>query len=120
MRKYDNFSSVCDKCGGKGWFEKEEECTREISIPCKCCGSYEYAKTKKCNGKNVLIDYSDIAKKFIPYYESQKRIKVKFSYGETKGGTIGMTTGWKPVFILMLTSRSIGSSYILTDKEKII
>jgi hypothetical protein len=118
--KYNNFSSVCDTCGGNGWFEKHCDCTRKISIPCAYCGSYEEAELMECTGKNVLIDYSDISKQFIPYYENGSRIKVKFSYGEIKSGTIGKTTGWKPVFILMLTSRSTGSSYVLTDKEKIV
>lgn len=118
--KYNNYTSICNKCGGKGWFEKPEKCTREISIPCKHCGSYENAKLKKCKGTNVLIDYSSISKQFAPYHESQNRIKVKFSYGEIKSGTVGMTTGWKPVFILMLTTRSLGSSYVLTDKEIIL
>lgn len=74
----------------------------------------------KCKGKNIMIDYSDISKQFIPYYENKTRIKVQFSYGGIKTGIVGKTTGWKPVFILMLRSNSRGSSYILTDKEIII
>jgi hypothetical protein len=74
----------------------------------------------QCTGTNIIIDYSQIAKKFVSAYESEKRITVKFSYGETKRGTVGMTTGWKPVFILMLRANSTGSSLVLTDKDELI
>ena len=60
---------------------------------------------------------SDLAKQFVPYFESGQRIEVKFIWGdkiELKRGTVGVTTGWKPVFLLMKNSRSIGSSDILT------
>ncbi len=60
-----------------------------------------------------------LSSKFIPYYENEQRIEVKFHYGETKRGTVGVTTGWQPVFLLMLTKRSAGSSYTLNNKDKI-
>ena len=63
---------------------------------------------------------SDLAKQFIPAYNSSQRIRVKFSTGEVLSGTVGVTTGWKPAFLLMLTSRSIGSSWILKGKDKIV
>lgn len=66
------------------------------------------------------FDASDLAPQFIPYYENGKRIEVKFSYNEVKRGTIGITTGWRPVFLLMLTKRSIGSSYTLREADKIV
>jgi hypothetical protein len=59
------------------------------------------------------------APQFIPYLENGKRIEVDFGY-EKKRGTIGITTGWKPIFLLMLTKRSIGSSYTLQGNEKIV
>ena len=64
------------------------------------------------------FDTSDLNEEFIPYFESGERITVKFSYGEIKRGTIGITTGWKPIFILMLTKRSLGSSYTITKKDE--
>jgi hypothetical protein len=63
---------------------------------------------------------SELSKKFIPFYENQERIKVKFSSGDIKSGRIGITTGWKPSFMLMLTTRSLGSSWLLNNKDKII
>jgi hypothetical protein len=65
------------------------------------------------------FDYSDLAKNFIPFYENGRRVEVQFKSGEIKRGTIGITTGWKPVFLLMLRKNSIGSSYTLCDNDKI-
>jgi hypothetical protein len=66
------------------------------------------------------FDSSDLAQKFVPAYKSGERIKVKFTSGEVRTGTVGVTTGWKPVFILMLTRRSHGSSYVLDNTAEII
>lgn len=70
--------------------------------------------------KYTNFDESDLAPEFIPYFNSQERIKVQFEYGEIKTGTVGITTGWKPCFLLMLTKRSIGSSWCLSSKDTII
>jgi len=71
------------------------------------------------------IDYSAIAQRFAPFYGTDKRIKVAFKDAkgdiyETKSGTVGMTTGWKPVLLLMLRSNSRGSSYVLSDADSLI
>lgn len=62
---------------------------------------------------------ADLNKDFIPYYENGERIEVDFGY-EKKRGTIGITTGWKSCFLLMLTKRSIGSSYTIGKNDKVI
>ena len=61
---------------------------------------------------------------FVRYFNSQERITVEFrgSDGEvyeTKRGTIGVTTGWVPCFILMLTKRSHGSSYTIGENDTV-
>jgi len=61
----------------------------------------------------------DLAKKFISYYNNGYKIKVKFG-DEIITGRVGITTGWKPVFLLIRTERSIGSSYTLSNRDKII
>ena len=61
-----------------------------------------------------------LAKKFVPAYNHGQRIRVKFSTGEVLSGTVGMTTGWKPAFLLVLTSRSLGSSWTLKQKDRIV
>lgn len=83
----------------------------------------EYLKRKSKEYGDNFSD-SGLAKQFIPYYESQERIEVDFTsldgeVYETKRGTIGVTTGWVPCFILMLTKRSSGSSYTLRERDKI-
>lgn len=65
------------------------------------------------------FDDSALSVKFIPYYESQERIKVN-DYGDIISGTVGVTTGWRPSFILIRTVRSMGSSILLSDKTKIL
>ena len=65
------------------------------------------------------FDVSDLNKEFIPYFENGERITVKFSYGEVKRGTIGISSGWKPIFLLMLTKRSSGSSYTIGKQDQI-
>lgn len=72
------------------------------------------------------FDASDLAPQFISYYESGQRIEVEFISSttgkpyETKRGRVGVTTGWKPVFLLMLTTRSIGSSYTLGKNDRVV
>ena len=66
------------------------------------------------------FDPSDLAPTFVPYFESGQRIEVKFSGGEVKRGRVGVTTGWRPAFLLMLTRRSIGSSYLLSPATAIL
>ena len=61
----------------------------------------------------------NLFEQFIPYYESGERVEVTFSSGEVKRGTVGVTTGWKPCFLLMLRRDSIGSSWILGKNDKV-
>lgn len=78
----------------------------------------EYITRKRAEYGDKFND-SGLNKDFIPYYENNKRIEVDFGY-EVKRGRIGITTGWKPCFLLMLTTRSIGSSYTIGAKDKIL
>lgn len=61
----------------------------------------------------------DLDPRFQPYYESQERIKVR-TCGLELIGRVSVTTGWRPSFMLMRTSRSLGSSWLLGPKDKII
>ncbi len=82
--------------------------------------SYEdYIARRKAEAGRKFSD-SDLAKKFIPYYESQQRIKVMTPWGKEMTGTVGATTGWRPAFLLMSRSNAIGSSTVLDNKFKII
>jgi hypothetical protein len=70
------------------------------------------------------FDSSTLAEQFITAYESGERVTVVFYTGDdkpydVKRGTIGVTTGRQPVFLLMLTKRSTGSSYVLGPHDQI-
>jgi hypothetical protein len=62
---------------------------------------------------------STLAKKFIQYYESGERIKV-CTCEETLTGTVGVTTGWRPSFLLMRRRSDYGSSWLLGEKDSIL
>ncbi len=60
---------------------------------------------------------------FAKFYQTEDRIKVEFTYGETTEtltGTVGVTTGWKPCFLLMLRSNSTGSVHILGQNARVV
>lgn len=59
------------------------------------------------------FDSSKLFERWIPAYNSGERIRVMFPGGETKTGTVGVTYGWVPVFLLIRNSRSVGSSDVL-------
>ena len=67
--------------------------------------------------------------RFVPYYNSGDRVRVRTVYKGTNGrpdevhertGTIGATSGWGPVFLLMRQRRSVGSSDTLGTRDQII
>ena len=57
--------------------------------------------------------------RFIPYYNNGARIRVE-TCGMVLTGTIGVTTGHTPCFLLMRTARSIGSSWTLGPYDTIL
>ncbi len=64
------------------------------------------------------FDDSSLAEAFRPYLQTGQRIKVRFSFGEMTG-TVGVTTGWKPCFLLMRRSSDRGSSWTLSTDDTI-
>ena len=56
---------------------------------------------------------------FAPYLHSGQRIKVQGPW-ETRTGTVGITTGWRPAFLLMHRSNAMGSSDVLSIQDKIV
>jgi hypothetical protein len=63
---------------------------------------------------------SALDRRFVPYFESGERISVKFYGTEVKRGTVGATGGWQPVFLLMLRSSDIGSSWTIGRDAQIV
>lgn len=81
---------------------------------------YQNYLNRKYNQYGDKFTDSELSKQFIPYFESGQRIIVKNRWGETMRGYVGVTTGWKPSFLLMLRSNSIGSSILLSDEDSIV
>lgn len=83
--------------------------------------SFENYLTRKRNSYGSQFDSSDLIPEFIKYFESGERVKVEWKFGdkytEVLTGTIGITTGYKPVFLLMRTKKSIGSPYVIYKDE---
>lgn len=104
----DEYLTTCDECGKKTWYEVEQPCkmTRDIT-------------RVLCTGTLRLIDLSDLAAMFKPYYISRQRIEVLTPYGETMRGYVGRTTGRKPSYILLARSNSMGSSELLDNRHTI-
>jgi hypothetical protein len=78
----------------------------------------EFLERAKRKHGSIFSD-RELSKKFIPFYRTGQRIRIR-TFGEIVTGTVSATTGWIPVFILMRTSRSIGSMYTLKDTDEIL
>lgn len=92
-----DYKSVCDKCYRKNYSDTAKQC------------GYQ-----PCPGTLRVIDYGDLPERFKYAYKTGERIRVKFPWGEVKTGTVGLTTGWKPAFLLIARRNSHGSSDILS------
>lgn len=70
------------------------------------------------------FDSSSLAPQFITWFNTGQRIKVRTTYssGETyiRTGIVGVTTGWRPAFILMHRSNAFGSSDVLDARDEVI
>jgi hypothetical protein len=71
------------------------------------------------------FDSSDLNRDFIRAFETGDRVMVSFrdkngNEIDRKNGIIRVTSGWKPVFLLMKTSRSIGSSDTIGKNDIIV
>lgn len=75
---------------------------------------------RRAQADGKTLDTSCLDKRFIPYYNTGQRIKVDFGHGEVRCGTVGITTGWRPTFLLMLRANSLGSTWTLGFNDRII
>lgn len=82
----------------------------------------EYVYRKKAE-YGPKFDPSDLAPQFAEHLHSGQRIRVRTVYksGEfrERTGTVGVTTGWRPAFLLIARSNAFGSSDVL-DKDDVI
>lgn len=81
--------------------------------------AYESFLERKQREYGEKFDASDLDLRFASFLHSETRIKVE-AYGQIQTGTVGVTSGWKPAFLLMHNSRCIGSSTLLGRDYKIV
>lgn len=67
------------------------------------------------------FDPSDLAPAFIQYFESQERIEVvNKGFGYRRRGRVGVTSGWKPAFLLIHRVSDWGSSDVLGAGDEVV
>lgn len=120
------YTSVCDTCGGKTWYEQVQPCKRTISRGWENCGSHEnISEQKQCTGmlrlnsEYISYDNSDLILSLAPYYKSGERVEITYKDGENERCYIGKSTGWKPVYLCIKYSNSTGGSVILGEIKSI-
>lgn len=64
------------------------------------------------------LDLSDIEERFLPYFRGP-RIKVT-SWGDTRTGVVGVTTGYKPALLLIHRRSDRGSSDVLGPRDELV
>lgn len=81
--------------------------------------SHMAARPGIIDGHWVSTSGLDAASQFKPYFHGP-RIKVANGDGEVRFGTVGMTGGWQPVFLLMHRCTDLGSWDTLGPDDKIL
>ena len=134
----EEYKSVCDTCGRKTWYDKEQQCYCEYTakITCKACG---HSKDKyppsmvRCKGTLRLIDNSQLDSRFDRAYQNNYRVEVTWKkgfedysgYGSRTNGRktrfkIGKSIGWKPIYLQIYSRRSTGGQSILSSAVETI
>ena len=83
---------------------------------------------ERCKGMLRKIDNSFLDNRLTPFYNSQARVEITWKkgfedytgYGNRTEGRkqrcrIGKSTGWKPIYLAILSSKSVGGSAILSE-----
>ncbi len=85
---------------------------------------YEEYITRKRKDYGDRFSEASLAPQFVRYFNSGQRIEVvqRFADGTEyrRRGTVGVTTGWIPAFLLMHRSNQVGSSDVLTTRDEIV
>jgi hypothetical protein len=64
------------------------------------------------------FDTSDLNPEFIEYFENGARIEVENEY-QVRRGTVGVTTGWRPCFLLMARCNCHSSSDTIGKTDRV-
>lgn len=81
---------------------------------------YEEFVMRKVAEYGEKFNTSELSPKFARYLHTGQRIKVRSEFGYERTGTVGVTTGWRPAFLLMHRSNASGSSDVLRASDEIV
>lgn len=85
---------------------------------------YEQYLERQRAQHGARFDPSELDPRFVRYYNSGERIKVRETWASGGSmeitGRVGITTGWRPVFLLLRSSRARGSSDLLTQFSAVV
>jgi hypothetical protein len=79
---------------------------------------YDEFVVRKITEYGTRFDPSELAPEFIRWFNSGDRIKVK-NDEYVRTGTVGVTTGWRPAFLLMHRSSDHGSGDVLGPNDQV-
>lgn len=83
--------------------------------------AYEDFIERKTREYGDRFDPSDLDQRFIPFFRTGDRVKVQSIYEERfEFGTVGVTTGWKPAFLLVHRWTDHGSTTILDSSYVLV
>lgn len=75
-------------------------------------------------GKMPNFTTACLSEKFVGYFEKGSTERIKIERGvnlrHTEFGYVSVSTGWQPVFLLIRSERSRGSSVCLEDSDQIV
>lgn len=82
-------------------------------------------RAREAWGSTLDLGHLDASSQFKPAFRTGRRVTVQLrSTGGTiidvKSGYVGVTTGWRPAFILLLTKRSKSSHILLGANDRLI
>lgn len=129
----NEYKTICDTCGKKTWYETEQQChcVYPEKETCSTCGHSEEVyllKDVRCKGTLRKIDNSELDNRLTRYYENGQRIEVIWKdgyedysgYGLKTNGKkarfyVGKSTGWKPIYLQIYSTRSFGGGSVLSS-----
>lgn len=95
-----------------------------VPLPTTAHPAYAAALTHSHRIHGERFDPSDLeaaAEAVRKHYGSGTRVILRTTYDDgsthTRAGRVGMTTGWRPAFLLMSSTRAIGSSDVIGPEK---
>jgi hypothetical protein len=85
---------------------------------CTCREAFDEYLDQKRAQYGDRFDTSELHSQFIPYFRTGQRIRVQ-SGEHVRTGTVGVTTGWKPAFLLIHRSSDHGSADVLSAQDQV-